>query len=353
MPPVPPMLSKGVGTLDDLPANTAYLFEPKWDGFRCIVFRDGDDVVLGSRNERPLTRYFPELVEALQRELPPRIVVDGEIVVPGATGLDFDALQQRIHPAESRVRRLAEETPASFIAFDVLAVDTKDLTELPFVQRRAALEKALASVEPPVHLTPATSSVEEARDWFTRFEGAGLDGVVAKPADVAYLPDKRVMFKVKHHRTADCAVAGFRWHKDGKGVGSMLLGLYDGDGTLHHVGVCASFSAKFRTELLHELEPLRSDALEQHPWRGWAEMMGEGRMPGGMNRWNAQKDMSWEPVRVERVIEVEFDQLQSQRFRRVARFERWRPDKSPEQCTYDQLDVAVPLELREVFTPTT
>ena len=349
MPPVAPMLSKGVGTLDDLPAGADLIFEPKWDGFRCIVFRDGDEVVLGSRNERPLTRYFPELVEALQRELPDRIVVDGEIVVPGATGLDFDALQQRIHPADSRVRRLAAETPASFIAFDALVVGGKDLTELPFVERRAALASALGSVEPPVHLTPATTSIDEARDWFTRFEGAGLDGVVAKPSAIAYLPDKRVMFKVKHHRTADCAVAGFRWHKDGKGVGSMLLGLFDDESTLHHVGVCASFAAKFRTELAEELEPLRKNALESHPWRGWAEMQGEGRMPGGQSRWNAQKDLTWEPVRVERVIEVEFDQLQSGRFRRVARFNHWRPDRDPESCTYAQLEVAVPLELREVF----
>jgi len=351
MPPVSPMLSKGVNRLDDLPAGADLVFEPKWDGFRCIVFRDGDEIILGSRNERPLTRYFPELCEALLRELPARIVVDGEVVVPGAVGLDFDALQQRIHPADSRVRMLAEKTPASFIAFDALAIGAKNLCDRPFVERRAALEKALAKVQPPVHLTPATTSIDEARDWFTRFEGAGLDGVVAKPADIAYLPDKRVMFKVKHHRTADCAVAGYRWHKDGKGVGSLLLGLFDDEGTLHHVGVCASFTAKFRDELLHELKPLQKDALETHPWRGWAEMQGEGRMPGGMSRWNAQKDLSWEPVRVERVIEVEFDQLQSQRFRRVARFIRWRPDKTPEQCTYDQLEVAVPLELREVFSP--
>ena len=344
------MLSKGIESFEKLPAGADLVFEPKWDGFRCIVFRDGDEIVLGSRNERALTRYFPELCEALARELPGRIVVDGEIVVPGPVGLDFDALQQRIHPADSRVRMLAEKTPASFIAFDLLAEGNDDLTGQPFVARRAALEKALAKVQPPVHLTPATSSEEEARDWFTRFEGAGLDGVVAKPADVEYLPDKRVMFKVKHHRTADCAIAGFRWHKDGKGVGSLLLGLCDDEGTLHHVGVCASFATKFRTELLQELEPLREDALETHPWRGWAEMMGDGRMPGGMNRWNAQKDMSWEPLKVERVVEIEFDQLQSQRFRRVARFIRWRPDKTPEQCRYDQLEVAVPLELREVFS---
>ncbi|HEV3227002.1 MAG TPA: ATP-dependent DNA ligase [Acidimicrobiales bacterium] len=350
MPPVAPMLSKGVATLDALPDGAELVFEPKWDGFRCIVFRDGDDVVLGSRNERPLTRYFPELVEALQRELPARIVVDGEVVVPGATGLDFDALQQRIHPAESRVRRLAAETPAAFIAFDLLALGAKDLTEQPFTARRAALEAALAEVQPPVHLTPATTSIAEAADWFTRFEGAGLDGVVAKPADIAYLPDKRVMFKVKHHRTAECAVAGFRMHKDGKGVGSLLLGLYDGERTLHHVGVCASFTAKFRVELLNDLKPLQKNALDDHPWRGWAEMSGAGRMPGAVSRWNAQKDLSWEPVRVERVVEVEFDQLQSSRFRRVARFIRWRPDKKPAACTYDQLDVAVPLELRDVFT---
>jgi ATP-dependent DNA ligase len=350
LPPVPPMLSKGVNTLDALPSGVELIFEPKWDGFRCIVFRDGDEVVLGSRNERPLTRYFPELVEALCRELPPKIVVDGEIVVPRAAGLDFDALQQRIHPADSRVRRLAEETPASFIAFDLLALGTENLMELPFRERRAALSKALAKVRPPVHLTPATTSIDQAADWFTRFEGAGLDGVVAKPADLAYQPDKRVMFKVKHHRTADCAVAGYRMHKDGKGVGSLLMGLYDDEGVLHHVGVCASFTAKFRVELLRDLEPLRKDALETHPWRGWAEAQGEGRMPGGMSRWNAQKDLSWEPVRVERVIEVEFDQLQSQRFRRVARFIRWRPDKTPDQCRYDQLEVAIPIELREVFS---
>ena len=343
MPPVPPMLSKGVSTLDALPGGAELVFEPKWDGFRCIVFRDGDEVVLGSRNERPLTRYFPELVDALCRELPP------QIVVPRSTGLDFDALQQRIHPADSRVRRLAAETPAAFIAFDLLALGESNLMELPFRERRAALEKALATVQAPIHLTPATTSVDEARDWFHRFEGAGLDGVVAKPADLPYVPDKRVMFKAKHHRTADCAVAGYRVHKDGNGVGSLLLGLYDGEGVLHHVGVCASFNAKFRVELLHELEPLRKDALESHPWRGWAEAQGEGRMPGGISRWNAQKDLSWEPVRVERVIEVEFDQLQSQRFRRVARFIRWRPDRTPESCTYAQLDVAVPIELREVF----
>jgi ATP-dependent DNA ligase len=351
MPPVSPMLSKAVADLGALPDGVELVFEPKWDGFRCIVFRDGDDVELGSRNERPLTRYFPELVESIKRELPERIVVDGEIVVPKGTGLDFDALQQRIHPAESRVRKLAEETPASFIAFDLLAIGDDDLMALPFDDRRARLEAALGSVGPSVHLTPVTRSVEQARDWFTRFEGAGLDGVMAKPAGLPYTPDKRVLFKVKHHRTADCVVAGFRTHKDGEGVGSLLLGLFDDDGTLHHVGVAASFKATFRKELAELLAPLQEDALAAHPWRDWAEAQGagEGRMPGAVSRWNAQKDLSWEPVRTERVIEVEFDQLQSGRFRRVARFIRWRPDREPDSCTYAQLEVAVPLELRKVF----
>jgi ATP-dependent DNA ligase len=351
-PPVKPMLSKSVDNFDALPAGAQLMFEPKWDGFRCIVFRDGDEVELGSRNERPMTRYFPELVDALRRELPDRIVVDGEIVVPGATGLDFDALQQRIHPADSRVRMLAEKTPASFIAFDLLGIDDEDLTERPFSERRDRLCDALGSVEPPIHVTPATDSIDEARDWFDRFEGAGLDGVVAKPIEQTYQPDKRVMFKVKHHRTADCVVAGFRVHKDGKGVGSLLLGLYDDEGTLHHVGVCASFTAKFRKELAETLEPLQKNALAEHPWKDWAEMSAHtagGRMPGAVSRWNAQKDLSWDPVRIERVIEVEFDQLQSGRFRRVARFIRWRDDRTPESCTYAQLDVAVPRELAEVF----
>jgi ATP-dependent DNA ligase len=351
LPPVKPMLSKGVASLDVLPADVDFLYEPKWDGFRCIVFRDGDEIELGSRNERPLTRYFPELCDSLRAALPERIVVDGEVVVarPGG-GLDFDALQQRIHPAESRVKRLAAETPASFVAFDLLALGSTSLMDAPFTERRAALETALARIEAPVHLTPMTESRTEAGEWFHRFEGAGLDGVMAKPADVAYIPDKRVLFKVKHHRTADAVVAGFRWHKDAEGVGSMLLGLYDDDGTLNHVGVCASFPAAQRRALVDELAPLRERALEEHPWRGWAEAEGDGRMPGAGNRWNAQKDMSWEPLRIERVVEVEFDQLQSGRFRRVARFIRWRPDREPASCTYDQLDVAVPLELKSVFS---
>ncbi len=347
------MLSKGIDTLEKLPEGD-WFFEPKWDGFRCIVFRDSAEIELGSRNERPLTRYFPELVAALLAELPERIVVDGEVVVSGPDGLDFDALQQRIHPADSRVRRLAAETPSSFVAFDLLAIDDRDLTGLPFAERRALLEGALAAVRAPVVLPPVSTDRAVAADWFRRFEGAGLDGVMAKPAGLTYQPDKRVMCKVKHHRTADCVVAGFRWHKDGEGVGSLLLGLYDDEGGLHHVGVCSSFTAKFRRELTDLLAPLRTDALAEHPWRTWAEASQEAsdagtRMPGGMSRWNAKKDLSWEPVRIERVVEVEFDQLQSGRFRRVARFIRWRPDRTPEQSRYDQLEVAVPAELGDLL----
>ncbi|MGQ0615581.1 MAG: ATP-dependent DNA ligase [Acidimicrobiia bacterium] len=360
MPPVRPMLSKAVDGLDDLPAGADLVFEPKWDGFRCIAFRDGDEVELGSRNERPLTRYFPDVVEALRLQLPSRVVVDGEIVVVGQSGLDFDALLQRIHPAASRVERLAVQTPASFIAFDLLALGDSELTGLPFHQRRAELETALAGVGPPVHLTPATRSRDQAADWFTRFEGAGLDGVMAKPTELTYQPDKRVMYKVKHHRTADCAVAGFRWHKSGDGVGSFLLGLYDQDGTLHHVGVASSFSAKLRRTLAEEVEPLRAGALDGHPWREWAEVMAHEaqRLPGAQSRWNAGKDLSWEPLRVERVAEVAFEQLQhvaspgghgGRRFRHSSRFRRWRPDRDPASCTYDQLDVAVPFELAQVF----
>ena len=354
LPPVKPMLSKPVASLDALP-DGPLLYEPKWDGFRCIVFRDGDEVVLGSRNERPLTRYFPDVVEAVLRELPPRIVVDGEIVVAGPDGLDFDALQQRIHPADSRVRRLAAETPASFVAFDLLAIDDELLVDQPFADRRARLEAALGAVTPPIYLTPVSSERTQGADWFTRFEGAGLDGVIAKDPASTYEPDKRVMLKVKHHRTADCVVAGFRWHKDGKGVGSLLLGLFDDEGSLHHVGVAASFKATFRVELAAELEPLREGAVDGHPWQGWAEAQEEvraagARMPGGLSRWNAQKDLSWEPVRPERVIEVEYDQLQSGRFRRVARFIRWRPDREPSSCRYDQLEAVVPAELASLFS---
>ena len=266
--PVAPMLAK---LTRELPRERGLFYEPKWDGFRCVVFRDGDDVTLGSRNEKPLTRYFPELVEALRREIPARCVLDGEIVIAGSRGLDFDALSQRIHPAEKRIRQLAESTPASFVAFDLLAHDDTSFMETPYVRRRKALEKLLREARPPVYLTPATQDPDVAADWFARFEGAGLDGVVAKPSDLHYLPDKRVMLKVKHQRTADCVVAGFRTHKDGAGVGSLLLGLYDSAGTLHHVGVASGFSVARRRELVGELEPFRADARAGHPWAGWAD----------------------------------------------------------------------------------
>jgi len=348
MPPVKPMLAK---LSRELPTGDDLVYEPKWDGFRCIVFRDGDEVELGSRNERPLTRYFPELVDALKRELPPRIVLDGEIVIPGPNGLDFDALQLRMHPAESRVRKLAAEIPASYVAFDLLAVGDESCLDLPFADRRRCLEQALAEAKPPVHLTPATTDPAKAAEWFEQFEGAGLDGVIAKSTSLTYQPDKRVMAKVKHERTADCVVAGFRWHKDGEGVGSLLLGLYDDGGTLHHVGVATSFSAARRRELVDELAPLRDGAVEGHPWQEWAEAQAhEGkRLPGAGNRWNAGKDMSWEPLRIERVAEVGYDGMQGDRFRHATKLVRWRPDREPRSCTYDQLERPVPEELARVF----
>ncbi len=348
MPPVSPMLAKATS---ELPEGDDFLFEPKWDGFRCIVFRDHDEVELGSRNERPLTRYFPELPPALRDALPPRCVVDGEVVIVGAEGLDFEALLQRIHPAASRVNMLAAETPASFIAFDLLAEGDDDLTGEPFAERRRRLETALAGAEPPVHLTPITTDRELARDWFSRFEGAGLDGVVAKRSATTYRPNERVMFKVKHQRTADCVVAGYRVHKSGDGVGSLLLGLFDENETLHHVGVATSFTAARRRELTAELEPYRENALDDHPWRSWAEAQAHehSRMPGGWSRWNAGKDLSWEAVRPELVAEVAFEHLQGDRFRHATRLVRWRPDRDPASCTYAQLDVAVPYELQEVF----
>jgi ATP-dependent DNA ligase len=347
-PPVSPMLAK---SLRELPEAEGMVYEPKWDGFRCIVFRDGDDVELGSRNTKPLDRYFPELREALRANLPDRCVLDGEIVVAGDRGLDFDALQQRIHPAESRVRKLAAETPASFVAFDALADGDEDLRPLPFRARRARLERLLAGARPPIHLTPATTDVAVAAEWFDRFEGAGLDGVMAKPADLAYVEGKRLMFKIKHERTADCVVAGFRAHKSGDGVGSLLLGLYDGDGTLHHVGVATSFSAARRAELTAELAPYREGALEGHPWRDWAEAAAHegGRMPGGPSRWSGGKDLSWQPLRIELVAEVSYDHLQGDRFRHATRLVRWRPDRDPAGCTYDQLDQPVAEELARVF----
>jgi ATP-dependent DNA ligase len=337
----------------DLPTGD-FIYEPKWDGFRCIVFRDGDEVELGSRNEKPLTRYFPELPPALTANIPPRCVLDGEIVIAGAGGLEFEALLQRIHPAASRINMLAETTPASFVAFDLLALGDDDLRPRPFGERRALLEQALAAAAPPVHLTPATSDPDVATDWFNRFEGAGLDGVVAKPLSLPYREDERVMWKVKHARTADCVVAGFRVHKDGAGVGSLLLGLYDDEGTLHHVGVASSFSVARRKELAVELEPYRANALDGHPWAGWAEAEAAaaekgGRMPGGQSRWNAGRNMSWEPLRPELVAEVAFDHLQGDRFRHATSFVRWRPEREPASCTYGQLEVAVPEELASVF----
>jgi ATP-dependent DNA ligase len=348
-PPIKPMLAKAVY---EVPRAPGLLFEPKWDGFRCIVFRDGDEIELGSRNDRPLTRYFPELLASLRAVLPARCVVDGEVVVVADDGLDFEALQQRIHPAASRINRLAAETPASFVAFDLLALGDRDLTELPFAERRRLLEEALPANRRGVHVTPLTDDADVAEDWFHRFEGAGFDGVVAKQADGPYLQDQRTMWKVKHQRTADCVVAGFRWHKDGKGIGSLLLGLYDDRGILNHVGVATSFTVARRRELVDEIAPLRDRALEDHPWRDWAEATahdGSRLMPGTPSRWNATKDLSWEPLRPERVVEVRYENLQGGRFRHASRMLRWRDDKMPRDCTYDQLDEAAPAELAEIF----
>jgi ATP-dependent DNA ligase len=342
------MLAKAT---DDLPPGDM-LFEPKWDGFRCIVFRDGDEVELGSRNERPLTRYFPEILAPLRAALPPRCVVDGEIVVARGDRLDFDALQQRLHPADSRVQLLAQQTPASFVVFDVLAVGDVDMTSVPFRDRRESLEAMAQKFTAPVHLTPATTDRAMAADWFARFEGAGLDGVMAKPLDQPYVPDKRVQFKVKHQRTADCAVAGFRWHKDGEGIGSLLLGLYDDEGGLHNVGVASSFTAKRRRELIAELEPYRLDDISQHPWAAWANQVDEAsatRLPGAPSRWNAKKDLSWTPLRVELVAEVAYEGLLGDRFRHGGRLLRWRPDRTPESCTYAQLDTPTAYELGLIF----
>ena len=351
-PPLAPMLAK---LSDDIPEGDGWLYEPKWDGFRCIVFRDGDTIELASRNERPFTRYFPELLAPLLSSLPQQCVVDGEIVIPAADdrGLDFDALLQRIHPAESRVRRLAAETPASFVAFDLLALGDCDLMAQPLSGRHQLLAAALAAAEPPVYLCPSTTDAIVARQWFVEFEGAGLDGVIGKRLADPYTPDKRTLVKVKHRRTADCVIAGYRIHKDGQGVGSLLLGLHDDAGRLHHVGVAASFTAKRRTELLAELQPLTRDATLDHPWKEWAEwqhaVQQEGqRMPGAGSRWNAGKDLSWVPLRIERVAEVTFGQLQEGRFRHGSQFLRWRPDREPASCTYDQLEVAAPVPFAHV-----
>ncbi|MHB1063811.1 MAG: ATP-dependent DNA ligase [Georgenia sp.] len=345
MPPVAPMLAKAVPEIPDL-GHT----EPKWDGFRTIVFRDGDEVVLGSRNERPMTRYFPELVESLKASAPERCVIDGEIVMVIDDRLDFDALQQRIHPAASRVALLAGRTPASFVGFDLLALGDEALTGRPFAERRARLVEILAGAAGPVHLTPATADLEQAREWFDRFEGAGLDGVVAKALDGVYQPNKRAMFKIKHERTADCVVAGFRRHKSGDVVGSLLLGLDTDDGALQHVGVTASFSMARRKSLLDELAPYRDVDLADHPWGERADQAAhqQQRRPGAVSRWSTGKDLSFVPLRPELVVEVAYDHMEGDRFRHIPSFRRWRPDRDPRSCTYDQLEEAVAFGFSEV-----
>ena len=347
-PPIAPMLAK---LADEVPPGD-YLYEPKWDGFRAIVFRSADDVYIQSRDTRPLDRYFPELHEALLVGLPSDVIIDGEIVIVTSGGLDFDALQLRLHPAESRVRKLAAETPSAFVAFDLLAHGRRDLMAAPQGERRAALETLLQGAAPPIYLTPMTRDRAVAVDWLTRFEGAGLDGVVAKPASATYQPDRRAMLKVKHARTADCVVAGFRWHKSGKDVvGSLLLGLYDDAGMLQHVGVTSSFTMQERRQLAQELAPLRKDAMRDHPWKEWAGAAAESsRMPGAHSRWSAGKDLSWEPLKIERVCEVKYDHMQGDRFRHAAIFLRWRPDKPPRDCRYDQLEVTKPYELESIFS---
>ncbi|GAT08851.1 ATP-dependent DNA ligase [Mycolicibacterium novocastrense] len=344
MPPVSPMLAKSVASI---PADASY--EPKWDGFRSICFRDGDEVEFGSRNERPMTRYFPELVEAAKAELPARCVIDGEIIVAADRGLDFEALQQRIHPADTRVRMLAEKTPASFIAFDLLALDDIDYTQRPLDERRAALVDALSAAGPKFHVTPVTTDLATARRWFDEFEGAGLDGVIAKPRSLTYQPDKRVMFKIKHQRTADCVVAGYRLHKSGEdAIGSLLLGLYQDDGTLASVGVIGAFPMARRRELFVELQPLIT-TFDEHPWN-WAANADPDvvRRYGGGSRWNAGKDLSFVPLRPERVVEVRYDHMEGSRFRHTAQFNRWRPDRDPRSCTFDQLEQPVTFKLGDI-----
>jgi ATP-dependent DNA ligase len=346
-----PMLAKRVA---ELPVEGSWIYEPKWDGFRALVFRDGDEILIQSRDEKPLNRYFPELDEPLRAHLPLRCVLDGELVIARDSQLDFDALQLRLHPAASRVKMLSQRMPASVVFFDLLCEGNLDLRTEPFQRRRDRLQSLLASAAPPIHLTPATSDPALASDWFRRFEGAGLDGVMAKLPTGTYEANKRVMFKVKHERDCDCVVAGFRWHKKGErtAVGSLLLGLFDDSGTLHHVGVCASFSAEKRLELTDFLAPYRKDALTEHPWRGWASPEtgdGEHRMPGGQSRWSQGKDLSWEPLRPELVAEVAYEHMQGNRFRHLAHFRRWRPDKKPSDCTYAQLEVVPPHELATIF----
>jgi ATP-dependent DNA ligase len=347
------MLAKRV---DELPAEGDWIFEPKWDGFRALVFRDGGEIFIQSRDEKPLNRYFPELLEPLRTALPSRCVLDGEIVIVKNDGLDFDALQLRLHPAASRVKLLSGQIPASFVFFDLLCLGDHDLCGEAFRERRRKLESLLAFALPPIHLTPATSDRNIAADWFRRFEGAGLDGVMAKDPTGSYEPNKRAMLKVKHERDCDCVVAGFRWHKKGERtmVGSLLLGLFDDAGALQHVGVCASFSTAKRKELVEFLQPYRKDAQTNHPWKAWAADATENdegatRMPGGKSRWSQGKDLSWEPVRPELVVEVAYDHMQRDRFRHTAQFRRWRTDKKPADCNYDQLEVVAPQDLAAIF----
>jgi ATP-dependent DNA ligase len=349
-PPVEPMLAKSV---PELPTGEGMTYEPKWDGFRCIVFRDGDEVELASRGGKTLTRYFPEVVAQVRRQLPDRCAVDAELIVirpdgpGGAARLDFELLSQRIHPAASRVEMLARETPADLVAFDLLALGDEALLERPYAERRNRLAAALAEVTPPVHLTQATTDPETALRWFDLFEGAGLDGLVAKPADLPYAPGKRLMFKVKHARTADVVVAGFRWHKSGPVVGSLLLGLHDGEGILHHVGVCASFTAARRAELLDELAPYRDD-VRGHPWVH-DELDSGQRVPGGPSRWTGTKDLGWEPLRPELVAEVGYDAMEGERFRHTAQFVRWRQDRDPRSCDYGQLERPIRFDVAQVL----
>ncbi len=351
MPPLKPMLAKavkGVPAADSVAGGL--LYEPKWDGFRCLLFRDGDDVVLGSRNEKPLTRYFPEVVAAAQQLLPPRVVLDGELVIASGKGLEFERLLDRIHPAESRVTMLSGQTPASYVAFDLLAHDDDSLIDTPFAQRRARLEEVMSTVPPPFFVTPATQDQALATQWFDLFEGAGLDGVVAKPLADGYRPDQRALFKIKHERTADVVVAGFRWHKSGDVVGSLLLGLYDEAGFLQHVGVSASFPMATRRSLVELLEPHRLTDLTGHPWEAWAQEPTDAeRRPGATSRWNAGKDLSWVPLRPELVAEVAYDHLQGTRFRHTTQFRRWRSDREPASCTYTQLERPVAFDLSQVL----
>ncbi len=360
-PPILPMLSKRI---EELPEGEGWIFEPKWDGFRTLIFRDGDEIMIQSREEKPLNRYFPELIDPLRTQLPAQCVLDGELVIAQNGALEFDALQLRLHPAASRVKLLSQQIPASVVFFDVLCEGNHDLRDETFEERRRRLASILKSASPPIHLTPATRDRSLAADWFRRFEGAGLDGVMAKPVSGLYESDKRVMFKVKHERDCDCVVAGFRWHKkgDGTAIGSLLLGLYDDKGALQHVGVCASFTQAMRHELVDYLAPYRENALANHPWRSWAEhgagnggpaeRMSNGpgqRMPGGLSRWSQGKDLSWEPLRPELVVEVTYEHMQGARFRHMSHFRRWRTDKKPTDCTYAQLEVVPPQELSAIF----